>query len=138
MPMMRSGVVRVELYGAPEFMLGAVEIPIVVGNDLRQRSMCFRQIIIYRKRRHCHCLSLRHPFLWWSSAKYGKQRVRVCQTRLRQRVTWIFVDGLLEIRNGSVEVIECALVPVKTAFQIKLISFRVGGVALRDALLFHA
>ena len=68
----------------------------------------------------------------------AEKTVAVGQSRVGERVVWIFSDGLTEVIDGLLIALCRALVPVESALQVKLIRLGVSGVALSDPLLFGA
>src|SRR5215468_9632020 len=66
------------------------------------------------------------------------RNISVSQPGVGQRVSWVFVDGLLKVINGPERLLRSPSVPKIAALQIKLIGFGILGVTSCQPLLFFA
>jgi hypothetical protein len=68
----------------------------------------------------------------------SKQRVRVSQSGVSERVVRVFVDRLLEVLDAFVQTLRRPPIPVVAAQEIESVSLGVLGVMLGQALLLLA
>src|SRR5690242_19189083 len=73
--------------------------------------------------------------LWGNETEGHKAVVGIGQTGISQSVIRVFLNRLLKVLDALVQSFLASLVPPETAFQIVLIGFGTGGVALGHALL---
>ena len=100
--------------------------------------MGFGQRIINLDRSGGRVFCQRENILRRANTLAAEKTVAVGQSRVGERVVWIFSDGLTEVIDGLLIALCRALVPVESALQVKLIRLGVSGVALSDPLLFGA
>src|SRR5260370_41461080 len=72
-------------------------------------------------------------FRWNNTISY-KSAVRISQSRIGERVSGIFLNGLLKEIDAFVQAIRSPFVEPVTALQIILIGVRIGGIAFGHAL----
>src|SRR2546425_11799122 len=137
-PLMRGSIIRFEFYAEPKLFFRLRPFPIVIYFDVSQRGMRFGECTVYCKRVRRSLSCLWHRFVWGSKIVEGQTSVRIRQPGVSERVARIFFDRLLELRDAKLESFPCSLVPKKTAFQIKLISFGIIRVALYQTPLLFA
>ena len=114
-PMVRVGILRIQLQSAPELGLRTAPIP-TVGHRKAEGGMGFRRFWIDLDRFACRGISFRECFVRGLKSVPGQAAVAVCQSRIRSRIAGFVVDGLLEILLRLQHALAGSLVPVIAAF----------------------
>src|SRR6266550_9368290 len=136
--MMRRCIVRVQCYRPLIFALRPRPVPIVIEFHVSQRSVGFGQRAIYLDCFGRRVFRQRENILWRTNTLTAQKAVAVGESRVGERVVWIFGDGLTEIIDGLLIALCRAFVPVESTLQIELIRVGVGGVVFSGSLLFGA
>src|SRR6266550_6583285 len=118
--MMRSRIVRVQCYRPLIFALRPPPVPIVIEFHVSQRSVGFGQRAIYTDCFGRSVFRQRENILWRTNTLTAQKAVAVGESRVGERIIWIFFYGLPEIVNRSLIALFGPLVPIKAAFQIQL------------------
>ena len=99
-PLVRGGVARVELNGAPKLPFRRLPVVIIVLRDQRQGRMRFREGVVDLQcpQRSATCLG--HKFILGNQIPCAHQSKSVRQAGVSTGVVWILVDRFLKILGG--------------------------------------
>src|SRR5229473_3945120 len=95
-PMVRGGIVRIQLNSALIFSLGAQPIPVISSFGIRQRNACFGESTIDPESFFRRCFHLRHYFIGSEYAVEPKDDVGIGQTSMGKRVVRIYANGFFK------------------------------------------
>src|SRR5215471_3581131 len=123
--MIRSCIIRIELDRPLEFLFRFDPLP-QLSLYGPESSVRLSQRPVERDRpfsiHFCLWGRLRH----WSSRIFIQERIAIRQTDVCECIIWVAVRSHLELLDRLLEVFPCPPVPVKPAFQIRLIRLGIG------------
>ena len=65
----------------------------------------------------------------------SEQGKAISQSSVRQSVSWVLIDSLLEETDGLLYAVRCSFIPVVPALEIQLIRYRVLRIVMCAAFL---
>src|SRR5215472_17396177 len=95
--MVGSGVIGVQLNGAPEFLLGSLPVTIMILDDQRQSRVGIGKVIVEFEGPECRSAGFVQKLSRWNAAITAKQRVRVRHCGVRLCVIRVTSYRLLEV-----------------------------------------
>src|SRR5579863_7327300 len=119
-PVMRSGVVGIELDGAAIFLLGGLPVPVVVLRDEREGGVPLSKRVVERTRLERGCARLRHVDAGGRVAVAAEDGVSIREPGIGAGVVRIASDGLLKPGDRAAEALRSALAPQVAALEIEI------------------
>src|SRR5205814_5692647 len=136
--LVRNRVIWVQLNGALKFPIRLRGIEIVKPNRDRQRSTRFSQSVVQLKGLLCRRRRFRVTISRSACRVAGEPYVTIGDSGVGECVVRVRRDGLLKIIDRLLQIAAGALVPKKSALQVKLVRFGILRRARGNDMLFGA
>src|ERR1044071_4394165 len=120
-PLMGPRIIWLEFYAALELFLRRRPVPIVIGQNMRQRRVRFSECVIKCQRLYCRFFCLWHCFVRCGKIVKRQSSVAIRQADIAKSKIRIALDALLEVLDSLFDSVQSSLVPKIAAAQVELI-----------------